>query len=76
MVKDWTGADDYSFPGLRHCVSAGEPLNEEVISTWKRRTGISIKEGYGQTETVLIAATFKARLQLEIMCPKILFLII
>ena len=66
MVKDWSGTDGYSFPGLRHCVSAGEPLNEEVISTWKRRTGISIKEGYGQTETVLIAATFKARLKLEI----------
>ena len=62
MVKDWSGEDNYSFPGLRHCVSAGEPLNEEVISTWKRRTGISIKEGYGQTETVLIAATFKGRI--------------
>ena len=40
----------YRFPWLRHCVSAGEPLNPEVIETWKRATGLSIYEGYGQTE--------------------------
>ena len=64
MVKEWSGAQDYSFPGLRHCVSAGEPLNEEVISTWQRRTGISIKEGYGQTETTLLLGTFKVNFEL------------
>ena len=57
LVKEETGA--YKFKALRHCVSAGEPLNEEVISTWRGKTGISIKEGYGQTETGLVAATFK-----------------
>ena len=62
MVKEWSpGAEEYAFPGLRHCVSGGEPLNEEVISTWRRRTGIDIKEGYGQTETVLVAGTFKVK---------------
>jgi acyl-coenzyme A synthetase/AMP-(fatty) acid ligase len=44
---------------LRHCVSAGEPLNEEVIRMWHDRTGLWIREGYGQTETTLVAATFK-----------------
>ena len=44
---------------LRHCVSAGEPLNEEVIKTWNEKTGIWIREGYGQTETTLVAANFK-----------------
>ena len=44
---------------LRHCVSAGEPLNEEVIETWYEKTGLWIREGYGQTETTLIAATSK-----------------
>jgi len=40
---------------LRECVSAGEPLNPEVIETWKKGTGIIIRDGYGQTETTLIA---------------------
>ena len=33
-------------------VSAGEPLNPEVIEAWKRAPGLTIREGYGQTETV------------------------
>jgi acyl-coenzyme A synthetase/AMP-(fatty) acid ligase len=44
----------YRFPALRHCVGAGEPLNPEVIETWKRATGLVIRDGYGQTETVLV----------------------
>ena len=44
---------------FRHCVSAGEPLNEEVIEAWHDKTGLWIREGYGQTETTLIAATTK-----------------
>jgi acetyl-CoA synthetase len=43
---------------LRHCVSAGEPLNPEVIRIWKKKTGLAIYEGYGQTETVLCIGTF------------------
>jgi len=44
---------------LRHCVSAGEPLNEETIYNWEEATGLVIKEGYGQTETTLLLGTFK-----------------
>lgn len=44
----------YRFPHLRHCVGAGEPLNPEVIETWQRATGLVIRDGYGQTETVLV----------------------
>ena len=43
---------------LRHCVSAGEPLNPEVIRVWKEGTGLTIYEGYGQTELVLVIGTF------------------
>ena len=39
---------------LRHCVSAGEPLNAEVIQTWRQGTGITIRDGYGQSETTLM----------------------
>jgi acetyl-CoA synthetase/medium-chain acyl-CoA synthetase len=43
-------------PRLRHCVSAGEPLNPEVIHAWHDALGLFIHDGYGQTETALLAA--------------------
>ena len=48
----------WKFPALRHCVGAGEPLNPEVIDVWKEATGLTIRDGYGQTETVLLAGSF------------------
>ncbi|WP_307403666.1 AMP-binding protein [Desulfofundulus luciae] len=48
----------YKFPTLRHCVGAGEPLNPEVIEIWKEATGLIIRDGYGQTETVLLCGSF------------------
>jgi acetyl-CoA synthetase/medium-chain acyl-CoA synthetase len=51
----------FRFPHLRHCVSAGEPLNPEVIETWKSATGLTIYEGYGQTETVVLIANLRGR---------------
>lgn len=48
----------YRFRTLRHCVGAGEPLNPEIIDVWKKATGLTIKDGYGQTESVLLAGTF------------------
>jgi acyl-coenzyme A synthetase/AMP-(fatty) acid ligase len=43
---------------LRHCVGAGEPLNPEVIKVWQDVTGMTIRDGYGQTETVLLCGNF------------------
>ncbi|GAW94293.1 acetyl-coenzyme A synthetase [Calderihabitans maritimus] len=48
----------YNFKALRHCVAAGEPLNPEVIEVWKKATGITIRDGYGQTETVCLVGSF------------------
>ncbi|MCX6049690.1 MAG: AMP-binding protein [Chloroflexi bacterium] len=48
----------YRFPTLRHCTGAGEPLNPEVIETWQAATGLTIRDGYGQTETVLLCGNF------------------
>lgn len=46
-------------PGvLRQCVAAGEPLNPEVIAVWRNATGLTIRDGYGQTETVVLCANF------------------
>jgi len=47
-----------SVPGLRECVSAGEPLNPEVIRAWREATGLTVRDGYGQTETILLVANF------------------
>ena len=48
----------YKFPHLRHCVGAGEPLNPEIIEVWKKATGCTIRDGYGQTETVCLCGSF------------------
>ena len=49
----------YDFSNLRHCTSAGEPLNPEVMKTWEDGTGLTIYDGYGQTETVLLVGNFR-----------------
>jgi len=36
---------------LREVISAGEPLNPEVIEQVRRALGLTIRDGYGQTET-------------------------
>jgi len=44
---------------LRHVVAAGEPLNPEVIRVWRDATGLTIHDGYGQTETVNLVANVR-----------------
>ena len=46
----------WTLPHLRHCVSAGEPLNPEVLALWKAAFGLTIYDGYGQTENSLLVA--------------------
>jgi acetyl-CoA synthetase len=42
-------------PGaLRELVSAGEPLNPEVIERVRRVWGLTVRDGYGQTETTAL----------------------
>jgi len=49
---------DWDLSRLRHCTTAGELLNEGVFHAWKKVTGLTIYEGYGQTETTLQIAAF------------------
>jgi acyl-coenzyme A synthetase/AMP-(fatty) acid ligase len=49
----------FNLTSLRHCTSAGEPLNPEVIRIWLDATGSMIYDGYGQTETVNLLANFR-----------------
>ncbi len=48
----------YDLSALRHCVGAGEPLNPEVIKTWKDAYGLTIHDGYGQTESINLVANY------------------
>jgi len=43
---------------LRELVSAGEPLNPEIIQKVRDGTGLTIREGFGQTETTLQVGFF------------------
>jgi len=36
---------------IRECISAGEPLNPEVIEQVRSAWDVTIRDGYGQTET-------------------------
>jgi acetyl-CoA synthetase len=40
---------------IRQCVAAGEPLNPEIIEKWHQGTGLIIRDGYGQTESTVLA---------------------
>jgi len=48
IQADLTAAD---VSGLRECVAAGEPLNPEVIDQVRKAWGITVRDGFGQTET-------------------------
>jgi acyl-coenzyme A synthetase/AMP-(fatty) acid ligase len=50
-VKD--AEKNYDLSNLKHCISAGEPLNPEVIKKWKRMFGLEIYDGIGMTEVMV-----------------------
>jgi acetyl-CoA synthetase len=48
LQKTSYGRDDV--PTLRHCMSAGEHLSNDVMAQWRSRFGIDIYEALGMTE--------------------------
>ncbi len=51
--------DRYSLSSLHSAVSAGEPLNREVIDTFQKYFGVTVRDGYGQTENTLLVGVMK-----------------
>ena len=47
----------YDLSSLRYCTTAGEALNPAVFDRFKELTGISLMEGFGQTETTMTLGT-------------------
>jgi acetyl-CoA synthetase len=50
---------EYKLPALHSAVSAGEPLNREVIDTFKKHFNVNVRDGYGQTENTLLVGITK-----------------
>jgi acetyl-CoA synthetase len=48
----------FDLTSLRYAVTAGEALNAEVYTQFLKATGLKIMEGFGQTETTILAGTF------------------
>ncbi|MCL1953083.1 MAG: AMP-binding protein, partial [Oscillospiraceae bacterium] len=56
MIQEDLSQYDLSF--IRHCSTAGEPLNPEVYNKWKELTGLELCEGFGQSEGPVLLANF------------------
>ena len=48
----------YDLSSIKHCTTAGEPLNPEVFEKWKELTGHELREIFGQTELCVTVGTF------------------
>jgi len=51
--------EDFNLYSVHSAVSAGEPLNREVIDQFKKYFGITVRDGYGQTENSLLLGFLK-----------------
>ena len=51
--------DAYDLSSLQYSTTAGEALNPDLLNFWKEHTGLTIYEGFGQTETPLTIANLK-----------------
>ena len=55
VFEDVSGLD---LSALRLAVSAGESVNPEILDAWKRKTGVEMLDGYGQTETLMTVLNY------------------
>lgn len=53
------GLSNYNLSALHSAVSAGEPLNREVIDTFRKYFNVDVRDGYGQTENTLLVGVLK-----------------
>ena len=53
-----TDLSKYDLSSIQYMLTAGEALNPEIVRQIQLKTGHKIYEGFGQTETTLVCATF------------------
>ncbi|KGR76762.1 acyl-CoA synthetase MbcS [Ureibacillus sinduriensis] len=49
--------EQYNLSSIKSAVSAGEPLNSEVINKFLNVFSLQVRDGYGQTENTLLVGT-------------------
>ena len=49
----------FDLTSIKHAATAGEPLNPEVFNKFLKATGLKIYDGFGQSESSVIMATFE-----------------
>jgi acetyl-CoA synthetase len=57
MMAKTDHLERFDLSHLRNAVSAGEPLNREVLDTFKKYFSVEVRDGYGQTENTLLVGT-------------------
>jgi acetyl-CoA synthetase len=48
------GIEKFNLSSLKHATTAGEALNHDVFENWYKTTGVTLAEGFGQTEATLV----------------------
>lgn len=51
--------ENYDLSSIHSAVSAGEPLNREVIDIFYNKFNLKVRDGYGQTESTLLVGITK-----------------
>ncbi|MHB7941601.1 acyl-CoA synthetase MbcS [Staphylococcus capitis] len=59
MMAKLSNLNDYHLEHLHSAVSAGEPLNREVVEQFKNNFNLTVRDGYGQTESTLLIGFLK-----------------
>ncbi|HET8807537.1 MAG TPA: class I adenylate-forming enzyme family protein [Methylophaga sp.] len=61
QILQKTDFSQQDVPSLRHCMSAGEHLSDEVLSLWRQRFGMDIYEAVGMSEFSYYLSETKSR---------------
>jgi len=56
LMHEGLVSDDFS--SVKHCCTAGEPLSPSIVEEFYKLTGLTIHEGYGQSESNVMIANF------------------
>ena len=59
MMAKLDNLDKYNLDHLHSAVSAGEPLNREVVEQFRKHFNLTVRDGYGQTESTLLIGFLK-----------------
>ncbi|MGV3244939.1 acyl-CoA synthetase MbcS [Staphylococcus sp. 11261D007BR] len=59
MMSKLQNLEEYDLSHLHSAVSAGEPLNRDVVEKFQRHFDLTVRDGYGQTESTLLIGFLK-----------------